>query len=78
MELKREEKEEIDRKIRYINNFYENIMSWAWKNNQFCVYKKVIDAYCFVGTYTYNFIEFISYLETEIFIIEATHKTLEK
>lgn len=78
MELNTQEKEEIDRKIRYINSFYENIMSWGWKNNQFCVYKKVLDAYCFVGTYTYSFIEFICYLETECFIREATSKTLEK
>lgn len=80
MQLNIQEKELIDRKIRYINNFHNNIMSWSWQNNQFCVYKKVIDTYCFVGTYTYNFIEFIAYLETEIFIVEATNnnKTLEK
>jgi len=78
MLLTEREKEEIDRKIRCINSFNEIIMSWAWKNNQFCVYKRVIDSYCFVGTYTYNFLEFLSYLETEIFIIEATKKTFEK
>ncbi len=49
MLLTEREKEEIDRKIRCINSFNEIIMSWAWKNNQFCVYKRVIDAYCFVG-----------------------------
>lgn len=78
MELNLKEREEIDRKIRCINSYYENIMSWSWKNNQFCIYKKVIDSYCFVGTYTYNFIEFVCYLETEIFIMEATSKSLEK
>lgn len=78
MELNLKEKEDVDRKIKYINSLYESIISWSWKNNQFCVYKRVLDTYCFVGTYTYNYIEFISYLETEIFIMEATNKTLEK
>ena len=77
MELKIKEIEEIDRKIKYINRFCEDVISWSWQNNQFCISKKVIDSYCFVGTYTYSFIEFICYLETEIFIMEATNKTLE-
>ena len=77
MNLNQDEKEEIDRKILYINMFDETIMYWAWKNNQFCVFRKVIDTYCFVGTYTYNFLEFLSYLETEIFIIDSTKKTFE-